>query len=68
MECHIENDTLLIWFDENTFHDDLWENVNVYLDCCVAAVAFLRKSHLSHSTQMLHWRWDICLAEVRRSL
>lgn len=43
MECHIENDTLLIWFDENTFHDDLWENVNVYLDCCVAAVAFFEK-------------------------
>lgn len=29
--------------DENTFHDDLWENVNVYLDCCVAAVAFFEK-------------------------
>lgn len=29
--------------DESTFHDDLWENVKVYLDCCVAAVAFFEK-------------------------
>lgn len=29
--------------DEHTFHADLWENVNVYLDCCVAAVAFFEK-------------------------